>query len=77
MKAKNIFCTLHATFGSVQVLQPPQSHTASSATEVTYHMYLASLGQLSYTPSVELVVGWTICETCLKFCHLSIMSCSC
>jgi len=24
-------CALCATFGSVQVLQPPQSHTASSA----------------------------------------------
>ena len=35
--------------------------------QVTYHMYLASLGQLSYTPSVELVVGWTICETFLNF----------
>jgi len=25
-------CALCATFGSMQVLQPPQSHTASSAT---------------------------------------------
>lgn len=28
--------------------------------QATYHIYLASERQLSYTPSVECVVGWTI-----------------
>ena len=29
---------------------------------VTYHIYLAIRGQLSYTPSIEHVVSWTICK---------------
>ena len=33
--------------------------------EVTYHTYFASRGRLLYTPSVERVVGWTICKTSL------------
>jgi len=32
---------------------------------VTYHTYLASGGRLSYKPSIECVVGWTICKTSL------------
>jgi len=32
---------------------------------VAYHTYLASRGQLLYTPCAELVVGWTISETLL------------
>ena len=43
-------------------------------------MYLASGGQLSYTPSVERVVGWTILETqpvrSEIFLPFQIMSCS-
>ena len=46
--------------------------------QVTYHMYLASGGRLLYTPSIELVVGWTVCETLLFhsqfFGHLLISS---
>ena len=49
---------------------------------MTYHSYVASGGRLLYTPSVELVVGWTMRETSLFrseffFFHLSIMSCWC
>ena len=44
-------------------------------------MYLASRGRLSYTPSVECVVSWTIRETqpvCSEnFCLFPITSCSC
>ena len=43
-------------------------------------MYLASGGRLSYTPSVERVVGWTIHENVAcsfwKFHHFPITSCS-
>jgi len=34
-------CSLCATFGSVQVLQPPQSHTASSAPDCTHSLPLS------------------------------------
>jgi len=40
-EGEKIFCALCATFGSVQVLQPPQYHTASSVTvgsDLSYHI---------------------------------------
>ena len=34
--------------------------------QVTYHTYLASVGQLLYTPSIELIVCCTKLETLLS-----------
>jgi len=47
---------------------------------VTYFTYLASEERVSYTPSIERIVEWTVCKT-LPFCSkkfwpLSITSCS-
>ena len=35
--------------------------------QVSYHTYVASWGSLLHTPSIELVVGWTIRETFCVF----------
>jgi len=48
--------------------------------EVTCYMYLVFRGWISHTPSIECIVGWTMCNT-FTFCytnsgHFSIPSCS-
>ena len=41
----------------------PEQRKEPIGYQVTYHTYLASGRRLSYTPSVECIVGWTICKT--------------
>ena len=43
--------------------------------QVSYHKYVAGRGWLLYTPSVELVVGWTIRTSFSFWIFLSIISC--
>ena len=39
--------------------------------QVTYHTYLASGGRLSYTPSIERVVGWRYVKRILLILQIS------
>ena len=55
------------------------AHWGSGQQYLTHHTYQASRGWLSYTPSIELVAGWTtsLFHSEFSFCRLSITSCSC